>query len=75
MNNIEMIPHGVWRNPVGALIEVSHDCRGGLFVASSVVVPYKGMNVGFVDNEFYARTYRPMSLDLQLRSSNCYVKL
>jgi hypothetical protein len=75
MNDIEMIPHGVWRNPAGALIEVSHDCRGGLFVASSVVVPFKGMNVGFVDTEFYARTYRPSNPALQPISGTFYVKL
>lgn len=59
MEDIEAIPHGVWRSPEDELIEVSADCKESLFYPSDVVVPMLMINVGFVDSVFFASTYRP----------------
>lgn len=59
MADIEARPHAVWSDDDGKLWEVSPDCRGAFFLPSDRVRPYMALNVGFADNEFQARTYRP----------------
>jgi hypothetical protein len=59
MADIEARPHAVWGDEGGQLWEVSADCRGAYFLPSDKVRPYLALNVGFADNEFQARTYRP----------------
>jgi hypothetical protein len=59
MADIEARPHAVWNDGNGRLWEVSDDCRGCYFVQSDMVRPCLALNVGFTDNEFQARSYRP----------------
>lgn len=77
MADIEAIPHAVWLSPKRELIEVSHDCRAGKFFPSKILKPLIAINVGFVDTEEQARTYRTNNLSLAAlcHMGNFYIEL
>lgn len=55
----EAIAHCVWQDTNGKIWDLTPNFMGSPFAPSSVVVPYCACNIGFVDNELYAKTYRP----------------
>lgn len=77
MAEIEARPHAVWSDANGQLSEVTEDCLGCYFLPSDKVRPNLAVNVGFTDNEFQARTYRPSDpfLARHLQFGNFYIRV
>ena len=71
---VEAVGHAVWESAEGVLWEVSPDSKGMTFVRSGLLSDGMGYNVGFVDDEFHAATYRPApSLGQLLRYMVFYI--